>query len=71
MIILILKLLAGTVAAIIATNILIIKTGSGAVGPWRVGKWRFTTEGVLSLSALWIALVFSTGTDVLKILCGV
>ena len=34
--------------------------------PRHVGKWRFTTEGVLSLSALWVALVFSTGTDVLK-----
>jgi hypothetical protein len=66
MTLLILKLLAGTIAATIATNIIIIKTSSEAVGPWRVGKWRLTTEGVLSLSALWVALVFSTGTDVLK-----
>lgn len=63
---LILKLLAGVVAAIIATRLVMIKTGSDAVSPRHVGKWRFTTEGVLSLSALWVALVFSTGTDVLK-----
>lgn len=63
MTILILKLAAGTVAAIIATRLVIIKTRSNAAEP---GKWKINTEGVLSLTALWLALLFSTGTDVVK-----
>jgi methyl-accepting chemotaxis protein len=66
MLILILKFLAGIIAATVATKIVILKTGHEGVGPWHVGKWSFTTEALLSVGALWFAFAFSTGTDVLK-----
>jgi len=62
----ILKLAAGIAAAIIATKIIVIKTESDSAASAPAGKWSLTTEGLLGISALWIALVFSTGVDILN-----
>ena len=65
MVILVLKFLAGLIAAIIATKLIAIKAVT-AGRTWRFAKWEFPTERLLSVGALWIALTLSTGTDVWK-----
>src|SRR5437588_12976135 len=62
--VLILKFIASIVAAIIATKLVVIKSESDATAAAHAGKWRLTPQGLLGISALWIALVFSTGVDI-------
>ncbi len=60
----IVKLVAGILAAGLATKVAAIKSqGATETERW---KWGLTREGVVIVSALWLALSFSTVLDVLN-----